>query len=176
MPIVPAAQSNRRPNQSSSPELVSRASTLIDDPGSCDQVCNERLAKGYFCSMRLQGGLGVLVVVALLGGCSKSTTGTSTSTIGTSTTTRGVGSLNATPCNYAQAWRDNPGQFSEYSTMARYARMASSAELRADGRQLASALMAHDTIGISELAGNVFATCQQLGFVKLPPVAPSTTS
>jgi len=119
--------------------------------------------------MRLQGGLSVLVVIALLGGCSKSTTGTST-------TTTAAGSLNATPCNYAQAWHDNPGQFSEYSTMARYARMASSAELRADGRQLASALMAHDTIGIGGLAGNVFTTCLQLGFVKSPPVVSSTTS
>jgi hypothetical protein len=124
--------------------------------------------------MRLQCGLGVLVVVALLGGCSKSTPGSSAPT--TTTTTTAAGSLNATPCNYAQAWRDNPAQFSEYETMARYARMASNAQLRADGRQLDSAVTAHDTTGITGVAGDIFTTCQQLGFVKLPPAVPSTTS
>jgi hypothetical protein len=117
--------------------------------------------------MRLRSGLSVLVVVSLLGGCS-------THAKGTSTTTTGAGSLNATPCNYAQAWRDNPGQFSEYSTMARYASMASNVELRSEGQQLASALTADNTTAISGLAGNVLATCQKLGFVRSPPVAPST--
>jgi hypothetical protein len=126
--------------------------------------------------MRRQVGLGVLVVVALLGGCSKNTTGTSKNTTGTSTTTTAAGSLNATPCNYAQAWRDNPAQFSEYATMARYAIMASNADLRADGHKLALAVVAHDTTGISGVADTIFTTCQQLGFVRSPPVSSSTTS
>jgi hypothetical protein len=174
MPLVPTP-SNRRSNASSSPELFWRASWLINNPGSGDPGFNKRLAKGYFYPMRMQGGLGVLVVVALLGGCSKSTTDASTSTTGASTTTTVAGSLNATPCNYAQAWRDNPGQFSEYSTMARYATMASNADLRADGQQLTSAVMAHDSTAISGLAGNIFTTCLQLGFVRSPPAATSTT-
>jgi hypothetical protein len=118
--------------------------------------------------MRRRIALGVLVVVALLGGCSTSATGTST-------TTTAPGSLNATPCNYAQAWRDNPIQFSEFATLARYARMAESAHLRAEGQQLASAVASHNTAAISAVAGNVFATCQQLGLVTSPRVAPSTT-
>jgi hypothetical protein len=125
--------------------------------------------------MRLRGGLCVVVVVALLGGCSKSATPGSTSTRGTSTTTTVAGSLNATPCNYAQAWRDDPGQFSEYPTMARYARMASNADLRADGLKLASAVLAHDTAALAEVAGDIVTTCEQLGLV-MPPAVPSTTS
>jgi hypothetical protein len=129
----------------------------------------------YFCSMRrLRGGFGVLVVVALLAGCSKSTTGT-TGTTGTTTTSTAAESLNVTPCNYAQAWRDNPGPFSEYSTMARYAGEASNADLRSEGQQLASAMTAHDTSAISSLAGNLFATCLRLHLVR-SPVAPSTTT
>jgi hypothetical protein len=53
--------------------------------------------------------------------------------------------------------------------------MASDAELRADGQQLSLALIAHDTTGLSGLAGNIFTTCQQLGFVRSAPAATSTT-
>jgi hypothetical protein len=138
-------------------------------------VCKERQRKRYFCSVRLRGASVVLVVVALLGGCSANTAGPATTTTGPATTTTAAGSLNATPCNYAQAWRDNPGQFSEYSTMARYARIASNAELRAEGQQLASALTADNTHAFSGLADNVFTTCQSLGLVRSPPAVPSTT-
>ena len=119
--------------------------------------------------MRVQTGLGVLVVIALLTGCSQTTTGATT------TTTTAAGSLNATPCNYAQAWHLNPGQFSEYSLMARYARLASNVGLRAEGQQLESALTAHNTIAMSGLASNIFATCRRLGLVRSPSAVPSTT-
>jgi hypothetical protein len=118
--------------------------------------------------MRIWGGSVVLLAGALLGGCA-------TRSAPPVTTTTEAGSLNATPCNYAQAWHDNPGQFSEYSTMARYAGMASNAGLRAEGRQLASALAKQDTAAIGALAGSVFATCQKLGFVRPPSATSSTT-
>lgn len=80
-----------------------------------------------------------------------------------------------TPCNYAQAWRDNPKGFSEFATLARYARMADNAHLRAEGQRLASAVTSHNTAAISAVAGNVFVTCQQLGLGTSPRVSPSTT-
>src|SRR6202034_3153150 len=104
--------------------------------------------------MRRRIGLGVLAVLALLGGCS-------TTSKGTSTTTKAPGSLNATPCNYARAWHDDPSGFSEFALLARYARSAESAQLRAEGQQLASSVSSQDTAAISAAAGTVFATCQR---------------
>ena len=124
--------------------------------------------------MRRRIGLDVLAVLALLGGCSTTTVGTSYNT-GASTTTSVPRSLNATPCNYARAWHDNPTLFSEFVPLARYARMAENAHLRAEGRQLASAVTSRDTAEISAAAATVFATCQRLGLVPSPRVAPSTT-
>ncbi len=116
--------------------------------------------------MRRRIGVGVLAVLALLGGCSTSTTGTSTTT---------TGSLNATPCNYARAWHDNPSGFSEFALLARYARMAQSAALRTEGRRLSAAVTSQEAAAIGAAAGTLYATCKQLGIVPSPPVAPSTT-
>jgi hypothetical protein len=113
-------------------------------------------------------GLGVLVVMALLGGCS-SGTGSS------STTGPPPGSLNVTPCNYARAWHDSPTQFSEFAVMARYARGADSAHLRSVGQRLASAVTSHDTAAISAAAADLFTTCKQLGLVTAARAAPTTT-
>jgi hypothetical protein len=112
-------------------------------------------------------GFGVLVVGALLSGCSTTTTGSST-------TTTARGSLDATPCNYAQAWHDNPTQFSEFATLARFARMAASSQLQAEGRHLTSAVASDDASTTAEVAGAIFVTCRQLGLVKTP-TASSTT-
>jgi hypothetical protein len=112
-------------------------------------------------------GLAVLVFGALLCGCS-------TTTAGTSTTTSAPGSLNATPCNYARAWHDNPTQFTEFATLARFARMADSAKLQTEGRHLASAVSSDDTTAIGQGAGAIFSTCRELGLVT-SGVAPSTT-
>ena len=70
-----------------------------------------------------------------------------------------------TPCNYARAWHDSPTQFSEFATMARYARGADSAHLRSVGERLASAVTSHDTAAISAAAADLFTTCKQLGLV-----------
>jgi hypothetical protein len=113
-------------------------------------------------------GLGVLVLGALLCGCSTTATGPST-------TTSAPGSLNATPCNYARAWHDNPTQFSEFATLGRFARMADSSKLQAEGRQLASDVATNNTDAVSEVTATIFSTCQQLGLVP-SKVATSTTS
>lgn len=113
-------------------------------------------------------GLGVLVIVALLGGCS-------TSTGSSSATGPPPGSLNVTPCNYARAWHESPMQFSEFATMARYAREADSAHLRSVGERLASAVTSHDTAAISAAAATLFTTCKQLGLVTTARAAPTTT-
>ncbi len=117
--------------------------------------------------MRRQIGLGAVVVLAVLGGCSTATTANTTTTVRET--------LNATPCNYARAWHDNPGQFTEFAPLARYAGMAENAHLRTEGRQLASAVTAHNTAAITAVAGSIFAACRQLGLVTTPPAAPSTT-
>lgn len=138
--------------------------------------------------MRRQIGLGVLVVIGLLGGCSATTSGTSTTagasstTAGTSTTTAGTstsappGSLNVTPCNYAQAWHDDPTRFSEFATLARYARKAENTQLRAEGQQLTPAARSHDSAAMSALTGHIFTTCRQLDLVTSSRAAPSTTA
>lgn len=118
--------------------------------------------------MRRRIGLGVLAVLAMLGGCSTSTTDTST-------TAKTPQSLNATPCNYARAWHDDPSGFSEFALLARYARSAESAQLRAEGQQLASSVSSLNTAAISEAAGTLFSTCKRLGFVPSLSVTPSTT-
>jgi hypothetical protein len=116
-------------------------------------------------SVKRRIGLGMLVFGALMCGCS---------TTATSTSTTARGSLNATPCNYARAWSDNPTQFSEFGPLARYARMADSAKLQAEGRQLATAVASDDTDAISEAAGTILSTCQGLHLVPTR-VATSTT-
>jgi hypothetical protein len=109
-------------------------------------------------SVKRRIGLSVLVFGALLSGCSATTTASSTST-------SAPGSLNATPCNYARAWHDNPSQFSEFGTLGKFSRMADSAKLRAEGRRLASAIAADDTGTVSEVTAAIYSTCQQLGLV-----------
>jgi hypothetical protein len=89
----------------------------------------------------------------------------STSGNGSSTATTLAGSVNVTPCNYAQAWHDNPTQFSEFATLAMFARKATNSGLRNEGQQLASAVAAHNTGVVDQVMGNVFATCHQLGLV-----------
>ena len=42
------------------------------------------------------------------------------------------------------------------------------------GKQLASALAAHDNAAISDVSGDVFTTCRKLGLATAPRVAPST--
>jgi hypothetical protein len=118
-------------------------------------------------SVKRRIGLGVLVFGALLCGCSTTTTGSST-------TTSAPGSLNATPCNYARAWHDNPSQFSEFATLGKFSRMADSSKLRAEGRLLASAVASDNTGTVSEATAAIYSTCRQLGLVT-SNVAPSTT-
>lgn len=100
----------------------------------------------------------LFLTAACLSACS--TTGS-----GSSTTTAQPGSLNVTPCNYAQAWHDNPTQFSEFGTLARFARRSTNSSLQGEGKQLASAVAARNTAVVDQVMGSVFATCRQLGLV-----------
>ncbi len=88
------------------------------------------------------------------------------------TTTTVQGSLNVTPCNYARAWHDNPTQFSEFATLARFARKATDTNLQVEGQQLASAVASHNFAAVNRVMGEVFATCRQLGLVGTAPTSP----
>jgi hypothetical protein len=99
----------------------------------------------------------------------------STSGSGSSTTTAPAGSLNVTPCNYAQAWSDNPTRFSEFGTLAAFAGKATNATLRDEGHQLASAVASHDSAAVDNVTGDIFATCRQLGLVRTAPSTRQTT-
>jgi hypothetical protein len=111
-------------------------------------------------------GIGLLLAAVFL--CACSTTGS-----GSAATV--PGSSNVTPCNYAQAWHDNPTQFSEYGTLATFAAKATDSHLRDEARQLASAIASHDAAALGQVMGSVFTTCQQLGLVRTRSAAPPTT-
>lgn len=114
-------------------------------------------------------GLGGLAVVALLAGCSTTTPAPA------STTRPDAAALNVTPCNYARAWHDDRSHFGEFATLARFARTADSPELRADGRQLTSAVAAGDTAAVDHVTGQVYGTCQELGLVTAPSPGNAST-
>ena len=82
--------------------------------------------------------------------------------------------LNVTPCNYARVWRDNPSEFVEFATLARFARSAASTELRSEGQRLATALGAKNTNAILGVMGNLVTTCERLGLVRSVPTTPTT--
>ncbi len=65
-------------------------------------------------------------------------------------------------------------KFSEFATLARYARAAHSAALRTDGQQLTAAVTADDGVELAEAAGRVYATCQELRLV--PTSSPTSTT
>jgi hypothetical protein len=117
--------------------------------------------------LRRRVGLGFLAAAALLSGCSTTTAGHSTSSAPQEST-------NVTPCNYAQVWQDNPTQFSEFPILARFAQTAGSADLRAEGRQLASAVAAKNATTITGAMGAFVATCERLGLLR-PSTTTSTT-
>ena len=62
------------------------------------------------------------------------------------------------PRNYAKAWHDNPTQFSEFETLARFAGKAANSNLRDEGRHLASAVSSHNTAAVGTVMGDIFAT------------------
>jgi hypothetical protein len=116
--------------------------------------------------MRRIGMVLFLMAICL---CACSTTGNGSSTAAT------AGSLNVTPCNYAKAWHDNPTQFSEFETLARFAGKAANSNLRDEGRHLASAVASHNTAAVGTVMGDIFATCDQLGLVTSAPATTHTT-
>ena len=111
-------------------------------------------------------GVGLFLAAVVLSACSTS---------GNSTATTHPGSLNVTPCNYAQAWHDNPTKFSEFGTLASFARRATNSSLQDEGRQLASAVAADNIAVVDDVMGNVFATCHQLGLVTTASPTRQTT-
>lgn len=117
--------------------------------------------------VRRVGGV-VLVATLILCACS------TTSANPTTSTTR-PGSLNVTPCNYAQVWQGNPTQFSEFATVARFARSATDPNLRSEGGQLASAISDDDDATVDQVMESMFSTCQQLGLVRTTHSSTSTT-
>jgi hypothetical protein len=112
-------------------------------------------------------GFVLFLAAIILSSCSTTGKGSSTASQ--------PGSLNATPCNYAQAWHDNPTQFSEFGTLARFAGKATNSNLRDEGQKLASALTADNTAVVDEVMGKVFATCHQIGLVTTAQPTPQTT-
>jgi hypothetical protein len=80
--------------------------------------------------------------------------------------------LNVTPCNYAQVWLNDPSHFSEFATLARFARTAANTDLRSQGRQLAAAVSANDASTISGVMNSLVSTCEHLGLAH----SPTTTS
>jgi hypothetical protein len=75
----------------------------------------------------------------------------------------GGAATNVSPCNYAQAWYDDPSIFSEFTTVASLAQKASDAGLRSEGRQLAADATAQNTAGADSVMSALFTTCRQLG-------------
>lgn len=114
-------------------------------------------------------GMVLFLTAVCLCGCSTTGHGSSTPTTAT------AGSLNVTPCDYARAWHENPTQFAEFGTLARFARKATNSNLRYEGQQLASAVSSHNTAAVGQVAGNIFATCGQLGLVTTAPATTHTT-
>jgi hypothetical protein len=110
-----------------------------------------------------------------------SVNGSSTSTTvggsgnGNSTQTAVPGSLNVSPCNYAQAWHEDPTQFSEFAVLARLADKATDSSLRDDGHLLDSDLATADTATIDDVTGSIFAVCRQLGLVRADSGTPPTS-
>jgi hypothetical protein len=130
-------------------------------------VCtSRRLTIGGTLGPMRGAGLLLLLVSVVLCGCSSSN--------GSSPTTTHPGSLNVTPCNYAQVWHDYPTQFSEFGTVARVASKATDADLRTEGQQLAAAVASHNTAALGQVMGNVFATCGRLGLVRTSSASATT--
>jgi len=127
----------------------------------------EEQRKTYRRTMR-HLGIALFLATILLSACS--TTGSSGST-STSARAAHSGSLNVTPCNYAQAWNDNPAQFTEFGTLARFARMAANSSLRNEGQQLASAVADHTMAVVNEVTSHILATCRQLRLVRTTPTS-----
>jgi hypothetical protein len=111
----------------------------------------------------------LLLTAAPLCACSNAGSGSSTPT------TAKPGSLNVTPCNYAQAWHDDPTQFSEFETLASFGRKATDSGIRSEAQQLTSAVASHDTTAVGREMGDIFATCRQLGLVRTTSASPQTT-
>jgi hypothetical protein len=132
--------------------------------GSDGALSGERTAVRRYVTSMGRIGIVILVVGVSLSACSTSGNGRSTTTV--------QGSLNVTPCNYARAWHDNPTQFSEFATLARFARKATNTDLQAEGQRLASAVASHNFADVNKAMGNVFATCRQLGLVGTAPTLP----
>lgn len=110
------------------------------------------------------------------GSGSTTTTARPGSANGSRTTIPTSSSLNVTPCNYVQAWLDNPNQFTEFATLAALTRKASNSSLQNDGKQLASAAAVQNTAAVSDVMGRLLATCRQLGLVRTVSGTNNTTS
>lgn len=113
--------------------------------------------------------IGLVLFLTAICLCACSTTDNGSPTAAT------AGSLNVTPCNYAKAWHDNPTQFSEFGTLARFAGTATNSNLRDDGQQLASAVASHNTAAVGQVTGKIFTTCDHLGLVTSAPATTHTT-
>jgi hypothetical protein len=134
------------------------------------------VARGRITRRFMRVGLGLFALAVSLTACSGGVTADSTpSTDGThgSPPSR---ALNVTPCNYAQVWLNDPSHFSEFATLARFARVASNPDLRSQGRQLAAAVAASNASTVTAAMGKLASTCEKLGLVHSPPTTTTTTA
>jgi hypothetical protein len=119
---------------------------------------------------------GIFLLAASLSACSSAGNADSTASAHRTHGTPSPRALNVTPCNYVQVWLDDPSKFSEFSTTARFARVATDADLRSQGRQLAAAAAANDSSTVTAVMGKLVSTCEHLGLVHSSPTTTTTTT